>query len=211
MKNKKTTKKCSYADYALYGILFTLLAILLMNVILFLLPEKQQETKKMGMRMTEFDIALAKKLMDKNNDGICDACGMTVDQCIQGGMMECSMAPGAKLGLLGSAHAHVLFKMYDEGKAADFSDPKYFVKSMFAHVEGEPDNMNGRRIHVHATGVPLSLFFDSLEMNMDKYHLFVNSKETNYTTYVPADGDLVLLTTTQDEEKIKEELRSIQE
>ncbi len=206
MKKNMLRRNSSYTDILLYGILGIVLVVLILNV----LPVNEQEQKKMGMRMAEFDMALATKLMDKNNDGVCDACGMPVDQCIEGGMMECSMAPGAKLGVLGSTHVHALFRVYDEGKMIDFSDPAYFVKSMFVHVEGEPDNMNGRRIHVHATGVPLSLLFDSLSMNMNKYRLFVNDKEASYEGYVPADGDLILLTTTNDTEKLKNELSSVQ-
>ncbi len=57
-------------------------------------------------KMTEFDRKLAKEIMDKNNDGRCDFCGMMVEMCIEAGMMECTMDPNARIGLLGSDHYH---------------------------------------------------------------------------------------------------------
>src|SRR3989338_709504 len=45
------------------------------------------------MTLTSFDKQLAKQLMDTNNDGRCDICGMPVEQCIDSGQLECNMDP----------------------------------------------------------------------------------------------------------------------
>jgi len=78
------------------------------------------------MEFTLFDIAYAKNLMDKNNDGQCDVCGMTIEQCIASGMLECPMDPNSKIGLLGSQHIHAELKVYKNGKLLDLS----FYKSL---------------------------------------------------------------------------------
>src|SRR3989338_5863778 len=80
------------------------------------------------MTLTSFDKQLAKQLMDTNNDGRCDACGMPVEQCIDGGQLECSMVPGAKMGILGSQHIHADWKVYINCKALDFSDKTHMER-----------------------------------------------------------------------------------
>ncbi len=160
-------------------------------------------------KMTSFDIALAKRNMDKDGDGKCDVCGMDIDMCISSGMLECTMDPNAKIGLLDSAHIHADFKVYDKGQAIDFSQEKYFVKSKFIHVE-EEENLQetGNVLHIHATGVPLNMFFESIGLNLDFPRLFVNGEEKNFAIYAPKNQDKVLVTTSNDH-LIKQELSSI--
>lgn len=122
------------------------------------------------MKLTPFDVVLAKERMDKNNDGICDVCGMSIDQCISSGQLNCNMGnnPNA-IGVLGSQHIHADFKVYINGQALDFAKPEYYMKSSFMHVD---DNQNKEDadsvIHMHAKNVPLWLFFRSLGMNLTK-------------------------------------------
>lgn len=161
---------------------------------------------------TEYDTELAKEMMDKNNDGMCDVCGMPIEQCIASGMMQCTMDPEATIGTLDATkkthHYHADFKAYEKGKPIDFNQEKYFVKSKFVHVENDPSGDSGEVLHIHAQGVPLWMFFESIEMNIKGKKLFVNGKETKYDQYVPKDGDKILLTSS-DEDKISKELASV--
>ncbi len=160
------------------------------------------------MRMTAFDAALAKEKMDKNNDGKCDVCGMPVEQCIGAGMLECTMDPKAKIGLLGSAHHHAGFAWFKDGQLV-VPGPEAYAKSMFIHVEPEQDPAKtGRILHIHATGVPLTLFFDSVGAATAPYRLFVNGQAADLDTYAPKDGDRILVTTSG-EERLAEELGAV--
>lgn len=69
-----------------------------------------------------------------------------------------------RMGPLGSAHLHADFKVYIEGRALDFSLPKYQVRSEFIHVE----DGNGDVIHSHAAGATLGDFFKTLNMKFEK-------------------------------------------
>lgn len=69
-----------------------------------------------------------------------------------------------RMGSLGSAHIHADFKVYIEGRALDFSIPKYQVRSQFIHVE----DGNGDVIHTHAAGPTLGDFFKTLGMKFEK-------------------------------------------
>lgn len=114
------------------------------------------------------------------------------------------------LAPLGSSHEHATFYVYNNGKLLDFSAPQYHVKSMFIHVEEENDqNYTGKIIHVHAKQIPLSMFFDSINMDMNRYTLYVNDKQTEYAVYLPRDGDRILLTTTRGEE-LQQQLDSVE-
>ena len=160
------------------------------------------------MRMTAFDAALAKEKRDKNNDGKCDVCGMPVEECIEAGMLECTMGPGATIGLLGSAHHHAGFAWFKDGQLY-VPGPEAYAKSMFIHVETERDPAKtGRILHVHATGVPLKLFFDSVGVSTAPYRLFVNGQAADLDTYAPKDGDRILVTTSG-EERLAEELGAV--
>ena len=138
------------------------------------------------MSLTSFDADLARKAMDKNNDGKCDFCGMPVEQCISSGQLECSMDPNAKIGILGSKHIHADWKVYIDGKALDLSDKSHMERmrnnqpvSSFIHVDsGAPSpEKTGDVIHMHATGVPLWIFFKSVGMEFGKDCLTLENKE----------------------------------
>ncbi len=182
---------------------------------------------------TEFDEKMAYEFMDKNNDGMCDTCGMPVDECMEMGMMECSMGPDAKMGLLKSAHTHVDWKTYINGKQMDMialavpnNDPE--KTSMFVHVEaGKPPEQIGDVLHIHATGVPLSLFFKSVGLDFttqcltwtdeeycnDKSNtlkFYVNGKQNSeFGSYVPQNKDKILISYGPKDEDISKQLASI--
>ncbi len=76
-----------------------------------------------------------------------------------------SISNSPRIGAVGSTHIHQDFKVYLNGKnSIDFSQRKYQVRVPYVHVE---DN-DGDIIHVHATGVRLGMFFDSLGMQLTK-------------------------------------------
>ncbi|MBI2552755.1 hypothetical protein HYW17_05655 [Candidatus Uhrbacteria bacterium] len=149
------------------------------------------------MKFTLFDIAQAKELMDKNGDGACDACGMAIDQCIESGMMECTMDPDAKIGLLQSAHIHAEFHVLQNGKELDLTPYGHRMggnddgkSSSFLHVEGP----NFNRLHMHATGVPLKFWFDSMGLTYDPKHIKVvvgGASPVQGLDYVFKDGDII--------------------
>lgn len=112
---------------------------------------------------------LGRKLMDSNNDGRCDSCGMPVEMCLDSGQLECNMDPNAKIGILGSQHIHADWKVYINGNILDFSDKSHMERmgnnqpvSSFIHVDsGTPaPEKTGDVIHMHATGVPLWLLMN---------------------------------------------------
>ncbi len=81
------------------------------------------------------------------------------------------------LGALGSQHIHADFKVYVNGQALDFSDKDHMGRmrnnlsvSNFIHVDsGSPTpEKTGDILHMHATKVPLELFFRSIGMKLEK-------------------------------------------
>ena len=122
------------------------------------------------MKLSPFDVVLAKERMDKNNDGICDTCGMPLQTCIDSGQLDCNMANNSEaIGILGSQHIHADFKAYVNGQALDFAKPDYFMKSSFLHVDNNQNKDDASSVlHMHASNVPLWLFFRSLGMNLTK-------------------------------------------
>ncbi len=185
-------------------------------VVTFNTPLPEQRLSMMSF--SEFDKQKAREFMDKDNDGRCDACGMPIDQCIAGGMMQCSMDTTATLGVLGSQHIHADFKLFIDDKQFDFSSFSHMQRmkeqksvSSFIHVDSgapEPEKI-GDVLHMHATGVPLSLFFESIGINFDKnLKLFVNGKENKEgNKYVFKDLDKILITNGKG--NIQEQLKSI--
>ena len=106
-------------------------------------------------------------------------------------------APAVRtMGVLGSQHIHADFKVYVNGQALDFAKPEYYMKSSFMHVD---DNQNkedaGGVLHMHATNVPLWLFFKSIGMNVSKGSKFyLNGKKVdNLDNYVFQDLDKILI------------------
>ena len=226
--------KMSNKNYIIYGgLLFVISILIVLNLHSFINLSKISELNKISKpivpksKMTPFDIKLAKELMDKDNDGRCDFCGMNVEFCIDSGMLECTMNPEAKIGILGSDHIHADFKVFINGKEINFNREDYFVRSAFVHVERETNpEETGKVLHMHAKGVPLWLFFKSLGMNFNsscfvidnkefcnengnKLRFFVNGKENyEYGNYVPKDLDKILISYGSDEE-ISKQLESI--
>ncbi|MEK6808607.1 MAG: hypothetical protein AABY14_02895 [Nanoarchaeota archaeon] len=191
----------------------------------FSMKQEQQNTANIPKRMshmtlTSFDKEIAKQLMDTNNDGRCDVCGMSIEQCIDGGQLECSMDSNAKIGILGSQHIHADWKVYINGKELDFSNKAHMTRvtnnegvSSFIHVDSvSPPEKIGDVLHMHATGVPLWIFFKSIDMDLNKDCLsleneqkfcnnenkklgfYVNGKENNqYENYIFNDLDKILV------------------
>ncbi len=173
-----------------------------------------QMKKVLRMSLTSFDRKLGIELMDQNNDGRCDTCGMPVEQCLDSGQVECNMDSNSKTGILGSQHIHADFKVFVDGKPFNFADTKYYMKSSFIHLDDSQNKEDALGVlHMHATGVPLWVFFKSIGMNFDKncitlennekfcndenkkLKFFVNGKENNeFENYVFDDLDKILIT-----------------
>lgn len=134
------------------------------------MPEMLKITAPSKMKMAAFDIALAKERMDKNNDGICDACGMPVQQCIDTGQIDCTMVGNSDgIGVLGSNHTHADLAVFVSGEKVLLGKAENFMKSSFLHLDANanPDDANAV-LHQHAGNVPLWLFFRSIGMNLAK-------------------------------------------
>ena len=198
----------------------------------------EQSNHFSAIGFTAFDVELAKRLMDKDNDGKCDSCGMDVDLCIQTGQLQCNMVSGSTIGILDSQHIHADWKVYINGIALDFSDKAHMERmrsnkpvSSFIHVDSgaPPPEKTGDILHMHATGVPLWIFFESIGMDFNrdciilenkekfcndgnkKLKFSVNGKESNeFENYVFKKLDKILISYGNDsEEEIKNQLASI--
>lgn len=182
------------------------------------------------MSLTSYDKELALQMMDKNEDGRCDSCGMPVEMCIDSGQLQCNMDSRSTIGVLGSQHIHADWKIYINGKEFDWSpyeelhekqmmgDTSIKGTSAFIHIHppeaAEGDNKEekaGDVLHMHATGVPLWLFFESIgmkftedciEIENEKYcndagnnlKFYVNGKPNGqYGDYVFNDLDKILI------------------
>lgn len=152
---------------------------------------------------TEYDLQLAREIMDKDGDGKCDVCGMDIDFCIESGQLQCNM--GGKtdklnIGVLDKTkqkhHYHADISVYLEGEKVNLAQEKYFVKSRFIHVENDVQEEAGKVLYMHATGVPLWLFFDSIGLDLPSdMKAYVNGKEIfDYRDYVFNDLDKILIT-----------------
>lgn len=122
------------------------------------------------MKLTAFDIALAKERMDTNGDGVCDVCGMPIQQCIDSGQMDCNMGDNPQaIGILGSAHTHADLAVYINGEKQILAKPENFMKSSFLHLDNNqiPEDANSV-LHQHAKNVPMWLFFRSIGMKLEK-------------------------------------------
>ncbi len=123
------------------------------------------------MKLTLFDVALAKERMDKNGDGRCDSCGMDVQQCIDSGELDCNMGKKnpQSIGILDSQHIHADIKIYINGQALTLAKPENFMKSSFMHIDNHQNQDDANSLlHMHATKVPLWLFFRSISINLSK-------------------------------------------
>lgn len=120
------------------------------------------------------------------------------------------------IGSIGSTHIHADFAIYLYGKEITPLPSQYFVLSPYVHVETGPGA--GSVIHIHATGVPLKMFFNSMGMTLnsqcfdtarektfcntgdDKIKMFIKhynstwEQNTQYGDYVFQDLDKILIT-----------------
>ena len=236
--------KADFGAILLIVILFASVEMLIFSLIDFFgsKPQVNQAPAQMKsmsrMSLTSFDKGLAAELMDKNHDGRCDVCGMPVEQCIDGGQLRCSMDSKSTMGILGSQHIHADWKVYINGKPLDLSDKSHMERmknnqpiSSFIHVDsGAPaPEKTGDVLHMHATGIPLWVFFKSIGINFNKncitlennekfcndgnnkLNFFVNGKENNeFENYVFNDLDKILISYgNENQEQIKNQLNSI--
>ena len=170
-----------------FGIVGVVVLIAFASVIsVFFRPSEQHSMGQQLTRMSlsPFDREIAKQMMDKNGDGMCDICGMDVNICMDGGQLQCNMDPKSTIGILGSQHIHADWKIYINGRELD---EEFFrpiardtqlttskITSSFIHIEhGSSAQVSlgeslGDVLHMHATGVPLSLFFKSVGMDFNK-------------------------------------------
>lgn len=157
------------------------------------------------MSLTAYDKELARQMMDKNNDGKCDACGMPIEMCMDAGQLQCNMDPDSTIGTLGSQHIHADWKVYINGLPLDFTGKDHMMRmqlgssvSSFVHVDsGAPTpEKTGDVLHMHSTGVPLWIFFESIGLKLpEEIKVYVNGKEiSNYKNYVFNDLDKILIT-----------------
>ncbi len=136
-----------------------------------------------------------------------------------------SLSTGPRIGSVGSTHEHVDFKIYIEGKAIDFSQPKYQVVAQYVHVEGGV----GTLVHKHATGVTFGDFLKTVNMDIDekcfksdngkKYcsdeirnlKFYLNGKKSDlYGKYELHDLDKILISYgNETEDQIRQQLASI--
>lgn len=133
-------------------------------------PELLQSGVSSRMQLTVFDIALAKERMDKDNDGICDKCGMAVTQCIDTGQLDCTMVNDPEaIGVLGEAHIHADLAVFVDGQKLTLATPENFMKSSFLHLDNNSNKDDANAVlHQHAKNVPLWLFFRSIGMSLTK-------------------------------------------
>lgn len=204
-------------------------------------PQNSMGERKTRMGLTSFDAGLAKKFMDKDNDGKCDSCGMPVEMCMDGGQLQCNMDSKSTIGDLGSQHIHADLKVYINGNvlgedvleplAMDMSTRDNSLTSSFIHLDkGAPSpEKTGDVLHMHATGVPVWIWFESvgwkldtncLEMGEDKKYctraqnslkFYVNGKSnTEFEKYVFNDGDKILVSYgDENTEEMQDQLNSI--
>ncbi|MBI2547280.1 MAG: hypothetical protein HYW23_02430 [Candidatus Aenigmarchaeota archaeon] len=76
-------------------------------------------------------------------------------------------------GTIGSTHIHADFAIYVDGKQITPLPRQYFVLSPYMHVEEGPGA--GSVLHMHATNVPLKMFFESAGMKLDSKCLELNN------------------------------------
>lgn len=87
-------------------------------------------------------------------------------------MIEKLKNEGKPYPVLGTAHNHADFKVVVNGQPLNFAKPEYYMKSRLLHVDNNqsPDD-SGSVLHMHAMGVPLSWFFESLNIRLTKESL----------------------------------------
>jgi len=184
---------------------------------------------------TEYDLILAKELMDKDGDGKCDVCGMDIDFCIESGQLQCNMGGKTEklnIGVLDKTkqkdHYHADFKVFIDGQELNFNQEQFFVKSRFVQVENDVQGDSGEVIHMHASGVPLWLFFESIGIKFEKecftvdtgieycnnaeksLKFYVNGQSNSeFGDYVFNEGDKILISYGDKSEDVSGQLNSV--
>ncbi len=197
-------------EYLIFAFLAVVIGISLFSLIDTFTEDAIKEShSEKKVSLTSFDKEIAKELMDKDNDGKCDSCGMDIKSCIDTGQLQCNMDKSSTIGVLGSDHIHAHLEIDINGEKISLNNEKYFVKSAFVHVEdGEGA---GEMLHIHAKGIPIWLFFKSIGIEFNsssfifegneysnnenkKLRFFVNEKENDqFGDYVPKDMDKILI------------------
>ncbi|MBI4010198.1 MAG: hypothetical protein HY361_03350 [Candidatus Aenigmarchaeota archaeon] len=190
-------KEKDYSKFILYGFLvfaFVILSVAIFSVSKLIFPSNQATPSSSmprvsTMGLTSYDKQLAIKFMDADHDGRCDVCGMDVELCMSSGQIQCNMDSKSTIGVLGSQHIHADWKIFINGNeldesfleslAMDMSKMGSPVTSSFIHLDkGAPiPEKTGDVLHMHATGVPLWIFFGSVGMNFDKNCLTLFNQE----------------------------------
>lgn len=93
------------------------------------------------------------------------------------------------IGPIGSTHIHTDFAIFLDGKQITPLPAVYYVRSPSVHIETGAGA--GTVIHIHATDVPLKMFFDSLRMKfnsecfeVDRNEKYCNSNENTLKMFV---------------------------
>ena len=250
-KNKRAKQKEKIVTGFIYLVLTFAIIVLLFTAKSMFFPKSETilsenvgnkvvGQKSIRMGLTAFDVGLAKQFMDKDNDGKCDVCGMDVQLCMDSGQIQCNMDSKSSIGVLGSQHVHADWKIYVNGKvldnsfleplAMDMSKMDNKLTSSFIHLDkGAPaPEKTGDVLHMHATGVPLWLFFESIGMKFEKdcftvdtgvkycnnaeksLKFYVNGKENNeFGNYVFNDLDKILISYGDKGEDVSNQLDSV--
>ncbi len=213
-------KRKDYETYVSYSILFIVVVGVLFNLTKMFWPMDSQQPNEPMIRnsaltkisFTSFDEQKAQEFMDTNGDGLCDICGMRIEDCIASGMMQCTMDTSATIGLLGSQHIHADIKIYINGNQLNLADSGYWVKSKFVHVENDGPDKSGNVVHVHAKGITVGFFLESLGIETDNLQLYVNSQLlSNGLNYAFKNRDKILITDSIDKSEVTRQLSSITE
>jgi len=224
VRNRRNNNNLLLLVFVSFVIIFTVFVfVFIASKFLFPNIQTTSQPKVSTSSFTSYDRELAMKFMDENHDGKCDICGMDIESCIASGQIQCNMDPKSTIGVLGSQHIHAIFKVYIKGIPIDFNNSKYERKISFIHIHLD----NPYKLHMHATGVPLWIFFESIGMKFDKncfildngdrycndikntLKFYVNEKPNDeFENYVFKDSDRILISY-GDETDLTQQLNSI--
>lgn len=150
-----------------------------------------------------------------------------------GFLVYLTLTSTSSMGALGSTHIHAIFGLFLDGREITPLPTRYFVKSQYVHVESGDGAATGRKIHIHATNVPLELFFKSIGMEFssecfeldtgDRYcndgktlKMFVKHAGSEWEmnnemeNYIYKDGDKILISYgNETEEELKQQMQSV--
>ncbi len=144
---------------------------------------------------------------------------MPVEMCMDSGQLQCNMDAKSTIGVLGSQHIHADWKVYVNGAAIDFLEYSHMERmqqglpvSSFIHVDsGAPvPEKTGDVLHMHATGVPLWIFFESIELELsESIKVYVNGElNSDGLNYIFNGLDKILISYGS-EDQIQQQLNTI--